>query len=749
MPKRDNELVSSPGQSATSASPKMQRKTPPWRLLIVDPEEQTHQVMRFALGGLHLFGRPLHLHSTYSGAEARDALASQSFACVFTAVQLESDHAGLDLVRHIRRDPRNATTRIILCVRSPEEVPDAEVIQQQDITDYQFKAELTPKRLTTSLGSALRTVQPLEALATQHRGLEIIVTSTVRATPADTLTRMIEGVLVQIQGLLQTHIAGILLAQASTEDDGKLRILAGAGLYETVSPAKQGQDALDPALRRDLAQVLRDRSNIVTPMQSLLYVPAPRGEATALCIATFQPLEPSEQRLLEAFAQNVSAHLDNAHLLGELQAFAFRDNLTGLPNPAAFEKELAWQIRQHPALTLVMADIDNFQAVNDGLGHDIGNQTLQTCAHVLQKIFGDKTFIARTSSDSFTMILPELEPTELDALLKNFSKHFERNLEIEEHEIPLTMSLGIARYPYHGKTATLLFQNAGIALKQAKRANRSSYQFFDNQLERNLQSHLQTIRELRYSVERNSLRLLYQPQINLGTQQVFGVEALVRWQRTEQQLVAPNAFIPAAEDSGQIVAMGEWILREACLQQQRWAHQHGLDLQMAVNVSMRQLKDPNFLGMVQHVLQQTSVNPAKLELEVTESMMMEDTNGLSQVLRQLRTLGVRVAIDDFGTGYSSLSYLQKLPIDRLKIDRSFINALTQQHEDQVIAALIINMGHLLNLRVIAEGVETAEQEARLRAMGCDDVQGYYYAKPLPADEVLALAQARLDAAKKP
>jgi len=748
MPKNDNDIASSPDQSATPSGSDARREASPWHLLIVDQEEQTHQVMRFALGGLHLFGRPLQLHSTYSAAEARDALAHQRFACVLTAVHLESDQAGLDLVSHIRRDPANATTRIILCVTSPEEAPDAELIHQQDISDYQFKAELTPKRLTTSVSSALRTVQPLEAVATQHRGLEIIVTSTSLATPADTVTRVIEGVLVQIQGLLQTNMAGILLAQASTENDEELRIVAGAGLYEPVDLAKINADELDPQLRRALTQVLRDRTSILTPTQSLLYVPAPRGEATAVCIATFQPLDPNQQRLLETFAQNVSVHLDNAHLFGELQAFAFRDNLTSLPNRAAFEKELAWQIRQHSALTLVVADIDNFQAVNDGLGHDIGNKTLQTCANILQKIFGKNTFIARTSSDSFTMILPDLEPAKLDKLLKSFSTHFARNLEIEEHEIPLTMSLGIARYPDHGNTATLLFQNAGIALKQAKRANRSSYQFFDNQLERNLQSHLQTIRELRYSVERNSLRLFYQPQINLGTQQVFGVEALVRWQRTEQQLVAPNAFIPAAEDSGQIVAMGEWILREACLQQQRWAHQHGLDIQMAVNVSMRQLKDPNFLGMVQQVLRQTSVNPTKIELEVTESMMMEDTNGLSQVLRQLRTLGVRVAIDDFGTGYSSLSYLQKLPIDRLKIDRSFINALTQQHEDQVIAALIINMGHLLNLRVIAEGVETAEQEARLRAMGCDDVQGFYYAKPLPADEVLALAQARLGTAKK-
>jgi EAL domain-containing protein (putative c-di-GMP-specific phosphodiesterase class I) len=252
-----------------------------------------------------------------------------------------------------------------------------------------------------------------------------------------------------------------------------------------------------------------------------------------------------------------------------------------------------------------------------------------------------------------------------------------------------------------------------------------------------LRTRLDTIRELRYSVERKHLHLLYQPQVELKTQKVFGVEALVRWRRDGQELVSPDRFIPAAENSGQIVAIGEWILHEACRQQQTWQRESGRALGMAVNVSVRQLQDPEFLSVVRRAIAQASIDPAQLELEVTESMMMENNASLVSVLQDIRSLGIRVSIDDFGTGYSSLSHLQRLPIDRLKIDRSFITGLTQRNEDQVIAAMIINMGHLLNLRVIAEGVETTEQRERLLGMGCDEAQGYLFGKPMTADELIA------------
>lgn len=714
----------------------------PWHLLIVDDEDQVHQATRYALNGQQIFGRRLELHSAHSAAQARQLLRERRFACVLLDVVMESEDAGLKLVSHIREELGDTTVRIILRTGQPGYAPELEVIHRYDINDYKCKSELTRNRLITTLTAALRCYQQIRTIEANREGLEIILEAASSLMAVQAVNKFAQGVLIQICGMLQIEREdGILCAHCLEDDPNQLRVLAASGRFAD-SHGKPLEQLHNPAVLEDVHKALTTKTSFFSDDRAVLYIHSPHHKELVVHVSTSHPLSELDKKLLEIFSVNIAVGFDNAHLFQRLEHLAFRDNLTGLPNRAAFEQELGQRLKQASALILVTADIDNFQAVNDGLGHEIGDKTLQTCAQVLRELFGPEPYMARTSADSFTLILPDMDAASLDGLLRRVTKYFERNLRVDEHEIPLTMSLGVARYPEHGATAPLLFQNVGIALKQAKRANRSSFEIFNRQLEQDLQTRLDTIRELRHSVERRCLKLFYQPQVNLKSKQVFGVEALVRWQRDPDHLVPPNLFIPAAEDSGHIIAMGEWILHEACRQHEEWRHRHGLALQMAVNVSMRQLKDPNFLSMVRDVLRQTSVDPRMIELEVTESMMMEDTQGLIEVLRNVRSLGMRVAIDDFGTGYSSLSHLQKLPIDRLKIDRSFITGLTQHTEDQVIAALVINMGHLLNLRVIAEGVETAEQEARLIQMGCDDVQGYYYGKPMPADQLIELVRQR-------
>jgi len=291
----------------------------------------------------------------------------------------------------------------------------------------------------------------------------------------------------------------------------------------------------------------------------------------------------------------------------------------------------------------------------------------------------------------------------------------------------------VARYPEHGHSASSLFRNAGIALKQGKRLNRSSHQFFDDRFERELQARLDTARELRSAIEQSALKLLYQPQMDMVSGALLGVEALVRWRR-RTGWVLPDQFIAAAEESGQILAIGEWVLAEACRQQVRW-QQGGDSLVMAVNVSPRQLKDPGFPLMVERVIGETGIQPGHLELEVTESLLLAEDERALETLATLRRAGIGIAIDDFGTGHSSLSRLQRLPIDRLKIDRSFVTGLVERREDRVIAAMIVNMGHLLGLKVIAEGVETQAQADVLREMDCDQAQGYLFGRPMAADEI--------------
>jgi diguanylate cyclase len=710
----------------------------PWRVLIVDDEEQVHQVTRFALQGAVVLGRPLQFDSAYSADEARERLGQGRYACILLDVVMETEDAGLKLVGEIRERFDDPAVRIVLRTGQPGYAPEVEVIQKYDINDYRCKSELTSHRLLTTMTAALRSFQQIRAIEASREGLEVILDAASSLMAVKAVKAFSDGVLMQICSMLQCDADGLVCARARGDENAPLQILAGSGRY--IDAAEQPLEALGNAVLTTRAQTaLAIRRGDFGEDYAVLYIHSPRGEELVIHVATRSPLSELDRKLLQIFSINVAVGFDNAHLFEELEVLAFHDHLTGLWNRSALERELQRRIRQGGPLIVVVADIDNFQAVNDGLGHEIGDRTLQASAAILAEVFGRQTFIARSSADSFAMILHNLEADELDATLRRLSARLARNIEVEGNDIPLTMSLGVARYPEHGASANEIFQNAGIALKQAKRVSRSSYQYFDPRFEQALQLRLQTIRELRYAIERNSLRLHYQPQIDLKTRRVFGVEALVRWLRDDLELQAPQRFIPAAEDSGQIVAMGEWILHEACRQQQRWEHESGRSLGMAVNVSMRQLKDPEFATMVKRVVHEASIDPGKLELEVTESMMMDDAAGMIGVLQELREAGIRVAIDDFGTGYSSLSHLQRLPIDRLKIDRAFITGLTEHSEDQVIAAMIINMGHLLNLRVVAEGVETEAQLERLIQMGCDEAQGFLFGRPVAADQLLALA----------
>jgi len=722
-----------------STTPHARNAVEPWRILIVDDEEQVHQVTRFALQDAIVLGRPLHFDSAYSAAEARERLSNGRYACILLDVVMETEDAGLKLVGEIRERFDDPAVRIVLRTGQPGYAPEVEIIQKYDINDYRCKSELTSHRLLTTMTAALRSFQQIRTIEASREGLEVILDAASCLMAVKAVKTFADGVLMQICSMLQIDADGVVCAHYPGEDRERLHVLAASGRYSDHygQPVEAiGSHVLLDRVRTAMATERGDFGDDY----AVLYIRSPRNEQLVVHVATNGKLSELDRKLLEIFSINIAVGFDNAHLFEELEVLAFHDRLTGLWNRPALERELQQRIRQGGPLAVVVADIDNFQAVNDGLGHDVGDLTLQASAAILAEVFGRQTFIARSSADSFALILQNLDEAELDRALRQLSKRLERNIEIEGNDIPLTMSLGVARYPDHGHNANEIFQNAGIALKQAKRVSRSSYQYFDSRFERDLQARLQTIRELRYSIERKSLRLHYQPQINLKTREIFGVEALVRWLRDGKDLLAPQHFIPAAEDSGQIVTMGEWILREACRQQQEWEHKHDKVLSMAVNVSMRQLKAPDFAMMVKDTVQELSIDPSRLELEVTESMMMDDAIGLIGVLKELRSAGIRVAIDDFGTGYSSLSHLQRLPIDRLKIDRAFITGLTQRSEDQVIAAMIINMGHLLNLRVIAEGVETVEQQERLLQMGCDDAQGYLFGKPMSADDLILLAK---------
>ncbi len=420
-----------------------------------------------------------------------------------------------------------------------------------------------------------------------------------------------------------------------------------------------------------------------------------------------------------------------------IEFMAYHDLLTGLPNRLLlqnrFSQAMAFADRAHTQVVLLFLDLDNFKTVNDSLGHAIGDLFLKEVATRLTDGLRETDTICRQGGDEFLMVLSnqhhadEITPV-LNKLLAKVSAVF----KLDGHELSTSASIGISIYPDDGKDFETLLQKADTAMYQAKEAGRNSYRFFDEQMNLQAADHLYLKNGLRKAVERQELVLHYQPQIELATRRVVGVEALVRWHHPEQGLLPPARFIALAESSGLIVPIGEWVLHEACRQGVAW-RQAGLPaLVIAVNLSPVQFKRGDVVHVVTQALKATGFDPRCLELEMTETILLHDTEKVLRDVQQIKRMGVKLSIDDFGTGYSSLSYLKRFDVDKLKIDQSFVHDLTQDSDDGAIVRAIIQMAHSLKLKTVAEGVENATMLERLRALHCDEVQGHHLGSPMDA-----------------
>jgi len=434
----------------------------------------------------------------------------------------------------------------------------------------------------------------------------------------------------------------------------------------------------------------------------------------------------------------------------QMMQVAHNDKLTGLPNRALFFANLTDALLTTKAnakwLVVLCINLDRFKSINDSLGHEGGNVLLKEVAFRLRSFVTQNRVIARLSSDEFGVFITN-ESTHEQAIyattllageiLHNLANAF----LIYKQEVFITASIGIALSSDHGDTAELLIKHADIAMYEAKRQGRNNYQFYKQEHANAAHDRLVMETNLRKAIEKNELQLYYQPQYYAATGKIFGAEVLVRWfhgPELHSKMILPDQFIPIAEESGLIVEMGAWIMRTACYQLKKWLDE-GYELkQVSVNVSARQFADNEFIPTVQKVLQETQLNPAHLELELTESLLVGDIKQIELQLQRLKKMGIKIALDDFGTGYSSLSYLKNLPIDVLKIDRSFIKEMTIESKDARLTAAIIEMGHSLGQIIIAEGVETEQQLIYLTQHGCDIIQGYYFSPPLPIYKMSAL-----------
>jgi len=462
-------------------------------------------------------------------------------------------------------------------------------------------------------------------------------------------------------------------------------------------------------------------------------------------IATPLQDEDGEIRSIVEIARDVTGHVSARRELEEqkvsLQKLAHHDALTGLPNRLLFLDRLQQAVRKaHRAnsqLAILFIDLDRFKQINDSLGHAQGDTVLKAVARRLEDCLREDDVVARLGGDEFTIIMDSLHNARhATTMAQKVIRAVQRPVRHKEHELYVSASVGISLYPQDGEDAEVLLRNADAAMYKAKGEGKSSFQFYTAEMTELAFERVLMESHLHRALDGDQFTVFYQPQIDLRTDRLTGLEALVRWQHPELGQLLPAKFITLAEDTGLMLPLGEWVLRTACEQMAAW-YKAGLSPgRVAVNLTANQLNNDNFLPMVEQILKESGCKPEWLELEITEGVIMRQHERSFQILQQLKGIGIELAIDDFGTGYSSLAYLKRLPVSKLKIDRSFIRDIPEDDSDNAIARAVIAMGRSLGLRVIAEGVENSGQAAFLLEEGCDEVQGYLYGPPQSADQTM-------------
>jgi diguanylate cyclase (GGDEF)-like protein len=459
---------------------------------------------------------------------------------------------------------------------------------------------------------------------------------------------------------------------------------------------------------------------------------------------------PKLVELLERMAENVSFGMENFDRADEkiqaderIKYLATHDGLTGLPNRAMFIELLNASIRltrrHRKNLAILFIDLDRFKIINDTLGHADGDELLQEVAGRLQQCLRESDIVSRLGGDEFVVILPEVDSEqEVGVVAQKLLSVIMKPVMLSGQECRVTGSIGIALCPDNGNDADTLTKNADMAMYLAKNEGKNAFRFFSSKMKSQSIERLMLETKLRKGLERDEFVLQYQPKIDLRTGQITGVEALIRWEQPDLGMLPPGQFIPLAEETGLIVPIGRWVLKTACEQHMAWKRAGLPAVCMAVNLSPRQFQHENLLQDIDETIKATGIEPEYLELEITEGMVMQNVDRAIGLLTEIKKRGVRLAMDDFGTGYSSMALIKRFPIDTLKIDRSFIRDLPENTDDKAIADAIINLGRALKLTIVAEGVETKDQEAFLRDHACDEMQGYLFSRPVSAASIPAL-----------
>lgn len=492
----------------------------------------------------------------------------------------------------------------------------------------------------------------------------------------------------------------------------------------------EGKDLSVRLKRQNIDDELTDVSNEINGMLGVL-------ERSQLFLSK------SESALKKAIEKLQDEVLEHQKTQEQIKYIAYHDTLTGLPNRNLLNELLVHSItlaeRNNKCMAVLFLDIDGFKMINDSKGHGMGDQILQEVAERLLKTLRKSDVIARHGGDEFIVIIEELDNCSGVELIANkIVNCFQEPFHLENQDYFLTTSVGVAVYPADGQTPDMLIKNADIAMYKAKENGKNQYLFCTPVMKDVANETMELSTNLYRAIEKNELELYYQPQLSCHNNQIMGVEALIRWRHPVMGLISPAKFIPIAEKTGLILPIGEWVLRTACQQNKKWQEQGLPKIRMGVNLSLRQFHNNDLLNLVEAVLKETKLAPQYLELEITETIAMKEKSYIINTLNAFRQIGVSIAIDDFGTEYSSLSYLKHLPVDRLKVAMQFIRGIGIDHKDEALAKGIIVLAKSIGMNVIAEGVETKEQLEFLKNHNCDEIQGYYFFKPLAEAEMTKL-----------
>ena len=723
----DDELidVTDDGLDALGSADTAPGAVPAWKVLVVDDDAGVHAATRISLDGVSILGAPLELLHAHSASEARAALeAQQDLAVVLLDVVMESDHAGLDLAREIREKGRH-DVRIVLRTGQPGYAPELSVIRDYDINDYRTKSELTQARLITTLTSAIRSYRQIRTINENRKGLELIIEGSADLYQRRELALFSQGVLMQIASLLHIPADGFVCARSDSDADGNptFFVISATGRFAK-SIAKGACDLDHPAVLAQLQEAARrGESQIVIDGSMILSFQDADDGQILVYFECNRELEQTDLDLLRVFSMNIAIGFENLTLVAKLDELAFTDPELGIPNRNRL-CSLLDSLDSRDSYRLALLGMDGIEAVMSGFGQELARRLLKAVYERLLQVFDDQVAIARFGDETFALLgtTEQLNPNRISATLN-------QKFLIDGKHLKLEPMVGVVDLSGISGDRDNVMQAAMAALMEARRHEAPEVTFFTPALLVAAQDRIRMAHELRGALEKEEVSAYLQPKVRLSSGEIDGAEALARWKH-DGKFVSPADFVPIAESSGLVPLLTQRMIEHLGRVKTEWTAGGHPTMKYAINLSMVELHQPDFVKRFLDQIEAAGLHPSEIEIEITESMVMQDLPLMLDVLNALKLRGCSIALDDFGTGFSSLSYLEKLPLDRLKIDKCFVQSLNIDNARSSIPAVVINLAENLGLDVIAEGIETNDQHNLLRFLGCDTAQGYLYSPPM-------------------